>query len=115
MTVNTKFMSMPREDRNNISEIADRACTIYFQATKKRLSKLEFIMDIAACHSHGNPLRLEDLAQADDFNLAHDVFGITRYLDRDTGKLTDCFRPRFSQQAQRSGDRESQSASKASA
>jgi len=53
-------------------------------------------MDIAACHANGNPLRLDDLLAADDFNFLHDVFGIRRALDRTTGELTDFFSPRFS-------------------
>lgn len=57
------------------------------------------IMDITACHANGNPLRLAGLLKADDFNFAHDVFGIHRHIDRNTGELTDCFSPRFSQPA----------------
>ena len=34
---------------------------------------------------------------ADDFNFGHDVFGIYRHLDRTTGKLMNCFVPRFAQ------------------
>jgi len=56
-------------------------------------------MDITACHCNGCPLKLGDLLQADDFNFAHDVFGIRRNLDRDSGQLGDCFLPRFSQDA----------------
>ncbi len=53
-------------------------------------------MDVTACHANGNPLRLADLLKADDGNFGHDVFGIGRYIDRATGKLTDYFRPRYS-------------------
>lgn len=52
-------------------------------------------MEITACHLNGCKLDLQALSQADDFNLQHDVFGIRRHLDRDTGKLKDCFLPRF--------------------
>ena len=54
------------------------------------------MMDITATHANGNPLRLFDLAAADEFNFAHDVFGIRRHINRETGKLEDFFRPRFS-------------------
>jgi hypothetical protein len=57
---------------------------------------LDINMDITAAHLNGNPLRLEALLAADDFNFVHDVFGIRRHLDRKTGKLGDCFLPRFS-------------------
>jgi len=53
------------------------------------------VMDIDACHSNGCPLRLKELLEADDFNFAHDVFGIRRHIDRRTGKLTQCFLPRY--------------------
>ena len=53
-------------------------------------------MDITACHCNGNPLDLEKLLAADDFNFAHDVFGIRNHIDRNTGKLMNCFVPRCS-------------------
>lgn len=52
-------------------------------------------MDITACHCNGNPLRLDDLLVADEFNFAHDVFGIQRNLDRKTGELKNLFSPRY--------------------
>lgn len=58
-------------------------------------------MDITACHVNGCPLKLEELLRADEFNFAHDVFGIRRHLNRETGKLENCFVPRF--HAHRSG------------
>lgn len=54
-------------------------------------------MDIIATHVNGNPLKLRELRDADDFNFLHDVTGIIRHLDRSTGKLMNCFVPRFSQ------------------
>lgn len=57
---------------------------------------MDAVMDIEAAHCNGNPLDLSALLTADDFNFAHDVFGIRRHLDRETGKLMDCFSPRYS-------------------
>lgn len=54
------------------------------------------LMDLEACHCNGCPLALELLLEADDGNLMHDVFGIRRHIDRETGKLGDCFSPRYS-------------------
>jgi hypothetical protein len=51
-------------------------------------------MDIEAAHKEA-PLDLQALLAADDFNFNHDVFGIRKYMDRTTGKLTNCFSPRF--------------------
>jgi hypothetical protein len=53
-------------------------------------------MDLTACHLNGNPLKLADLLAADDSNFAHDVFGIRRHINRQTGKLEGFFRPRYS-------------------
>lgn len=57
------------------------------------------IMDVTAVHANGNPLRLAELAAADEQNFGHDVFGIRRHLNRETGKLENCFSPRFSRPA----------------
>lgn len=40
-------------------------------------------------------LRLGELFAADEFNFMHDICGIRVHLDRITGKLKDCFVPRF--------------------
>ncbi len=53
-------------------------------------------MDIAACHLNGNKLNLQELLDADDFNFNHDVYGISRHIDRDNAQLMNCFLPRFS-------------------
>lgn len=57
--------------------------------------KLDCTMDINACHSNGCPLRLQELLDADDENFEHDVLGIRRHLNRETGQLMDCFVPRY--------------------
>ncbi len=37
---------------------------------------------------------LKNLLSFDNGSFGHDVFGIDRYMSRDTYKLTDCFSPR---------------------
>jgi hypothetical protein len=78
-----------------IGEIVKRGMEIAKKAGRRDIKAMDMHMDITACHANGCPLKLQELADADDFNLAHDVFGISGHIDRDTGKLTDCFRPRF--------------------
>lgn len=39
-------------------------------------------------------INLEKLSGFDDTNLGHDVFGISRHLDRETGKIGGGFWPR---------------------
>lgn len=82
-------------DRKLARQIAQRARGLFLQHGVAR-SKLEIEMDVVATHCNGNPLRLKDLLSADDFNLLHDVGGIFRHLDRESGALQNCFRPRFS-------------------
>jgi hypothetical protein len=84
------------DDRELVTRIVQRASGMWGS-----FDKLSLTMDIEACHANGNPLRLADLLAADDFNFSHDVAGINRHIDRNTGKLMDCFVPRFTQRAVR--------------
>lgn len=52
------------------------------------------LMDLEACHCNGCPLDLDGLLKANDLDFAHDVYGIRRFIDRDTGKLRGIFQPR---------------------
>lgn len=81
------------DDRILIAHIARRAAELDIVY---RRPMLNFVMDITACHANGNPLDLPKLLAFDDFNFGHDVFGIEAHLDRETGKLGDCFSPRCS-------------------
>lgn len=90
------FNVAPR-DAKIIREIADRAFTICKRHKLRNIKRLDLEMDVTAVHANGCPLRLVDLLEADEFNFSHDIFGIHRHLDRETGKLGDCFSPRFHQ------------------
>jgi hypothetical protein len=83
-----------------IAQIADRAWND-LQAARHhdKFTWIDVMMDVSATHANGNPLRLKKLLEADDFNFTHDILGIRRHLNRETGKLEDGFRPRFSQRA----------------
>lgn len=87
------FLSANREDTALIFAIADRASAL---ARRRARTKFDIVMDITACHLNGNPLRLHDMLAGDEIHLIHDILGIERHLDRDTGKLRDGFTPRFS-------------------
>jgi hypothetical protein len=95
--------NVSNEDAAVIVEIASRAVQQMrktLSATNGRvesemLRPLDWAMDVTAVHANGCPLRLRELLLADDFNFAHDVFGIRRHLNRDTGRLTGFFVPRF--------------------
>ena len=74
-----------KEDDVLIGKIADRA------GAKDRLS---LVMDLTVVHGTSG-LKLKELLSAADFNFFHDIGGINRHLNRETGKLEDCFSPRF--------------------
>lgn len=59
------------------------------------------LMDLEACHCNGCPLDLQKLWLSSDGTFEHDVFGIQRFLDRETGQLTECFDPRCSKPVKR--------------
>lgn len=87
--------SVTREESLIIDKIAKRGVKMA-HAQGITIPFMNMSMDLCATHANGNPLRLTELLDADDFNFSHDVFGIRRHLDRETGQLTDCFVPRFS-------------------
>jgi hypothetical protein len=74
--------------------IALRARNLYLDAKIDR-DVTDITMDLIATHANGCPLDFRRLSEADDFNLMHDVGGIGSHIDRETGELTNCFRPRF--------------------
>jgi hypothetical protein len=80
-----------------IYAIAHRAVEVAKKYGIEGITVTDTAMDLDATISNGNPLRLDDLLKADDFNFSHDVFGIRWHLNRNNGKLENHFLPRFSQ------------------
>lgn len=80
-----------------VAKIADRAGSSLIKAAGGRTS---FMMDMLAADGvNGNsPIDFDGLLNADEFNFLHDVCGITRHMDRETGKIGGFFSPRFSRQ-----------------
>ena len=86
--------AVSRTEARLISKITGRA----IELAERHSIDVEFLdleMDLTACHCNGCQLQLEELLAADDDDFGHDVFGIRRYIDRDTGELTRCFLPRY--------------------
>lgn len=81
-------------DRAIIDQIGKRAVTLGNEMGRK-VERLHTVMDITAVHANVCHLRLDELLAANDSNFAHDVFGIDRHLDRQTGKLGGHFLPRY--------------------
>jgi hypothetical protein len=57
-------------------------------------TRTDCAMDITATHLNGCPLRLDALLVARDFDFLHDILGIRRHLNRETGQLSH-FLPRY--------------------
>lgn len=91
-----KFATYTREEQAAADRIVDRAFRLKIWARR-----MDVAMDLSAVHAT-RPLRLAELANADDFNFAHDMVGIARHLDRETGELGGCFVPRFARREVRS-------------
>jgi hypothetical protein len=51
-------------------------------------------MDLTACHCNGCPINFQKLLDAPAFDFAHDIYGIRRHINRETGQLENCFVPR---------------------
>jgi hypothetical protein len=82
----------PRENEL-VDRIVRRAVAMYADAGHPR-DAISIRMDISAVHAR-IPLRLGELAKADNFNFSHDIGGIAEHLDRTAGLLTGHFMPRF--------------------
>jgi len=49
--------------------------------------------DLIMCHLNGCELDLKKLSESPDFSFMHDIICIEKYLNRETGKLENCFPP----------------------
>lgn len=87
-----------KAEMDTIMQIADRAIGVA-HGQGIRLNKMDMVMDLSAVHANAYRLRLDELLAADPLNFTHDVFGIVRHLNRDTGLLENFFVPRFTAKA----------------
>jgi hypothetical protein len=84
-----------KEESALINQIADRAIQ-FIKKFAVDYAYPEILMDLTACHANGNPLDFERLLKFPDFDFCHDVFGIRKHLNRETGELEGFFSPRCS-------------------
>ncbi len=85
-----------RDDAKRIEDILDRFFDLFEEGElHPGVDRFHLRMDITVCHLNGCPLRLQDMLDGAMQDLSHDVAGIWRHLDRETGKLTGCFLPRY--------------------
>ena len=88
------FGATTKEDFATIRRIVNRAAAIAAHLGIT-LNKMSLMMDIEAAHNGDCPLDLERWLASDDVNFTHDVGGIIKHMDRETGKLGGCFSPRY--------------------
>lgn len=79
------FDTTPEED-TLIRDIADRYIALLGDCGTPH-AHLMVRMDLTAVHLNDMPLDLDGLLAASDFALVHDIEGVGRHLDRDTGRL----------------------------
>lgn len=72
-----------------VEAIANRA----FHLIDYPIDRFSLEMDLIVCHKNGCPLKFDELLQTDDLNFVQDVFGISRNLNRETGRLSRNFWP----------------------
>jgi len=78
-----------KEDATKLHQAAKRAAEMF---GKEHF--MTFDMDLTACHVNDQALDLDRLLAFEDGDFAHDIAGINRHIDRETGKLGGCFVPR---------------------
>jgi len=87
-----------KEDTLAISKIVDRYIEFHYSLNipkQYQRSKLDIMMDVEATHNNGCPLKLQGLLNAKDCDFTHDLIGIQQNINRKTGKLENCFLPRY--------------------
>lgn len=81
--------SVSPEDRDLINKISIRAVSSGIHT-----DRIDCIMDLSCAQANGANMDFERLLSFDDFNFSHDISGVNRCLDHDTGKLMHNFLPR---------------------
>lgn len=86
-------LSRPNNPSRQLDQILDRAEALC-RARQLPYDRFSLDLDLAATQAL-MPLRLADLLAAPDAEFLHEIQGITRCLNRLTGRLNDHFVPRF--------------------
>jgi hypothetical protein len=89
--------SVFREVSTNITRATQRYLIYLGRAGLPVPDMFGLPMDLTACEENGCPIDGVSLLEADDFTFVHDAGGIHRHIDRTTGKLGNCLRPRVAQ------------------
>lgn len=80
-------------DKNTTKLIGDIILRLKREVPTCKFDALELSMDLTVCNNTQS-VNLSRLLTSDVNTLCHDIGGISKYLDRETGLLFDCFLPR---------------------
>lgn len=93
-TTKTDTKPTPADTAKLLALVANRAARMDLKHNKHNAEDL-ISWEMTIYHGHrAIPMDLEYLLGFDDFNFAHDVFGLRRHLNRETLKVENCFVPR---------------------
>jgi hypothetical protein len=83
---------MGRAELEIVQKIADRVAVLIsvLQLDGMDYDRQDLIMDLDAAYTNSGPFNLTRLLESPDTDFLHDVYGIHRHIDRETG----CFMPR---------------------
>lgn len=94
MTQDNVSFNVTRAEAQIIDQIVKRAAELDAKYSDGDLDQLSLEMDLTAAHANGCRLDLARLLGADEVTFTHDVLGVRRHVDRNTGKLMNEFLPR---------------------
>lgn len=88
------FAEFTKEENELVERIVVRADTM-FRKFGMKLDRLSLRMDLSATHARV-PLDFARLLEFPDFDFSHDIGGIAKHMNRETGRLKSFFLPRCS-------------------
>jgi len=91
--------SVSKEDNRLIIDLVKAFHVYQRDKYQVNVDLTETMMDLTMVHGGGCPLdlqrMLDDFESGNTSSVGHDINGIGRHLDRDSGELTSCFWPRY--------------------
>jgi hypothetical protein len=83
-----------KEERKLLRKTVDRIIRLHKPKPLTEDDRINITMTLTACHLNGTPLDFEKMLVCDEFTLFHDLVGIEKHMNIDTGKIERCFLPR---------------------
>lgn len=82
-----------REEFELIAKIVKRTNALQSELDIKPYNTVDLALSLELAH-HTCPMDLQQLLESNCYDFSHDVGGIMRHINRDTGQLEECFQPR---------------------